>query len=162
MKVTNITNLTVKPLTVSIMVRIKNKDERFELKPGESIYSNGDFNALFNKSLRVQKQKGLISVIDENDLAQMAKDEQEEIELVLEQERLKKTAELKKQEEENQTAKKKKSAFDNPDLFEEPRPHHPDLIIINKKEVDYSENVIPEPEDTNTKQKKSFLFKKKE
>ena len=150
MKVTNITDKTSKPAVVSVLINVKGKDQRLDLNPGESIYSNGDFNALFNKTLRVFKQKGLVQVVDENDLEQMAKDEQEALDLEL----------LKKQEAEEQKAveKLKGSAFDNTDLLPE-TVYHPDvLIVVPKKEVDYSSNVLPDPEEekpsSNKKSKK--------
>ena len=143
MKVTNITDKTSKPAVVSVLINVKGKDQRLDLNPGE-------FNALFNKTLRVFKQKGLVQVVDENDLEQMAKDEQEALDLEL----------LKKQEAEEQKAveKLKGSAFDNTDLLPE-TVYHPDvLIVVPKKEVDYSSNVLPDPEEekpsSNKKSKK--------
>ena len=158
MKVTNITDKTTKPTVVSIMVRVKKEDKRFELNPGEFIYSNGEFSALFNKSLRVQKQKGLIDVIDENDLLQMEREEQEEREL-------KEKEELIRQQEEEEKLMAEKltgNAFDNPFIMEEPtRPHHPDVIILNtKKEVDYSSNIIKESEEDKPKKKRNPFAKK--
>jgi len=162
MKITNITNTSIKPSVVSIMVSIKGFDKRFDLQPGESIYSNGDFNSLFNKSLRVQKQKGLINVFDENDLIQMEKERIEEEELILlkkkkdeELELLKES--LRKQEEEEKlaAANMKKSAFDSSDFFEEPKILHPDILIVEtKKEIDYSQNIIQENEEENVEKKK--------
>ena len=156
MKVTNITHKTAHPSVVSVLINIKGKDERLDLNPGESIYSNGSFNSLFNKTLRVFKQKGLIDVVDENDLEQMAREEKEALELEL----------LKKQEEEEKAAaeKLKGSAFDNSDLLKPELPvYHPDvLIVVPKKETDYSVNILPDPEEEKSEDKKSKKSKKKE
>ena len=133
MKVTNITNNTVRPVLVSVMIKMRNKDERIDLNPGEFVYSNGDFNALFNKSLRVQKQKGLIDVVDENNLEQMAREEREE----REEKELQLLREIMKKQEEEKAAAEK--------LLESAENYHPDLVVVNtKKEKDYSSNVIPD------------------
>ena len=60
----------------------------------------------------------------------------------------------------------KGNAFDNPDLLSIEDPvYHPDvLIVVPKKEIDYSVNVIPDTEETSEekKSKKSKKSKKKE
>lgn len=148
MKVTNITDKTAHPSVVGVLINIKGKDQRVDLKPGEFMYSNGSLNSLFNKTLRVYKQKGLIEVTDENDLEQMAREEKEAAELEA----------LKKQEQEEKTAteKIKGNAFDNPDLLPETPVYHPDVIIVvPKKEIDYSTNVLPDPEEEKKSSKKS-------
>jgi predicted glycosyltransferase involved in capsule biosynthesis len=68
MKITNITDKGNNPSVANIIVKIKDVDKKVSLKPGEFIYANGDFNLLFNQILKAQKQKGLIDVIDENEL----------------------------------------------------------------------------------------------
>ena len=143
-----VTNISIKP--VSILINVKGKDQRLDLQPGESIYSNGLLNSLFNKTLRVFRQKGLIEVTDENDLVQIAKDEADEKALMLQKEILK-----KQEEEENKAVKQLKgNAFDNKDLLPEPV-YHPDvLIVIPKKEADYSDNVLPDPEESKEKKGK--------
>lgn len=146
MKVTNIS-----PKPVSILINVKGKDQRLDLQPGESMYSNGLLNSLFNKTLRVFRQKGLIEVTDENDLVQMAKEEADEKALILAKEAL-----LKEEEEEKKAVKQLKgNAFDNTDLLPDEPVYHPDvLIVVPKKEVDYSANVLPDPEETKEKKGK--------
>lgn len=148
MKIINKTNKTIKPVTVSVMVKVKGREKRFELAPGEFIYSNGIFSELFNQSLRVQKQKGLIDVLDENDLEQISREKKEEEEQLI----------LKQQEEEEKLAAAElaENAFDNTEFFEESL-LHPDLIIVDtKKEPDYSSNVLPDPEE-EIKEEKSTI-----
>lgn len=140
MKIVNITNKTIKPVTVSIMVNLNGRDARFNLKPGECIYANGDMSVLFNMSLRVQKQKGLIEVTDENGA--------EPLNPI--------TLEMTKEQEQIKEPAVKINAFDNPELLMVPEPQqHPDLLIIPKKEVDYSANVLPDPDEENETSKKS-------
>jgi hypothetical protein len=153
MKVTNITNKGIKPNVVSVMINVRGIDKRFDLQPGEFIYSNGDFNSLFNKSLRVQRQKGLIDVIDENDLIQMEKDRIED------EEKIALSILLKKQEEEEKLAASlvSETAFEEQKLFDENVSPHPDIIVIKTKEPDYSSNIIQEDEEKHSDDKKKII-----
>lgn len=68
MKITNITNVGVKPSKVDVVVNFNKFPKTFTLEPGQFIYIEGDVKSLLTQAMRVQKQKGLIDFTDENEV----------------------------------------------------------------------------------------------
>jgi hypothetical protein len=66
MKIENITNKSLKPTKVNIVLNINKNPKTFILEPGEVLFLDGELKTMITQALRVQKQRGLIDFTDEN------------------------------------------------------------------------------------------------
>jgi len=66
MKIENITNKSLKPTKVNIVLNINKSPKTFILEPGEVLFLNGESKTMITQTLRVQKQRGLINFNDES------------------------------------------------------------------------------------------------
>jgi type II secretory ATPase GspE/PulE/Tfp pilus assembly ATPase PilB-like protein len=66
MKIENVTNKSLKPSKVNIVLNINKIPKTFILEPGEVLFLDGDLKTMITQALRVQKQRGLIDFTDEN------------------------------------------------------------------------------------------------
>lgn len=65
MKIQNITDKSLKPTKVNVVLNINKLPKTFILEPGESVYVDGESKTMITQTLRVQKQRGLINFTDE-------------------------------------------------------------------------------------------------
>jgi hypothetical protein len=65
MKIENITNKSLRPTKVNIVLNINKNPKTFILEPGEVLFLDGELKTMITQALRVQKQRGLIYFTDE-------------------------------------------------------------------------------------------------
>lgn len=65
MKIQNITDKSLKPTKVNVVLNINKLPKTFILEPGEYVYVDGESKTMITQTLRVQKQRGLINFTDE-------------------------------------------------------------------------------------------------